>query len=122
MQGYRLAIAAYDQGEPSLETIETVVVIVQQVVTAAPSEGVGFKDLQNEIQVMENTPQEAVLKTLKLSNKPVRRITMQCKVLEARDADGNNAASLFRAELNNNQGWVQKKLTKNTAKLLISRK
>ena len=61
---YRLAITASDQGTPSLQTTVEVRVVVLQVVTLPPNTGVGFQEVEHEIQVMENTPQEAVLKTL----------------------------------------------------------
>ena len=100
---YRLAVRAYDLGEPSLESLVNLRVLVQQVVTLPPNTGVGFQEQQHAIQVMENTPQEAVLKTIQLSNKPQRNIRIQCEVTEARDKDGRNAASLFRGELNGNK-------------------
>ena len=52
--------------------------------------------------VKPNNPylQEAVLKTLQLSNKPLRNITIQCKVIEAKDKNGKNVISLFRGQLN----------------------
>ena len=37
-----------------------------QVVTQPPNTGIGFSQLKYEIEVMENTPQEAVLHTLTL--------------------------------------------------------
>ena len=100
---YRLAVRAYDLGEPSLQTIVNIRVLVQQVVTLPPNTGIGFKELQHRIQVMENTPQEAILKTIQLSNKPDRDIRIQCDVTEAEDKDGRNAASLFKGELNANK-------------------
>ena len=50
-------ISAYDMGEPSLYSVATILVNVHQVVTVPPNTGVGFQDLQNVIQVFENTPQ-----------------------------------------------------------------
>ena len=97
---YRLAVTAYDLGTPSLETTVDLRVVVQQVVTLPPNTGVGFQEVEHEIQVMENTPQEAVLKTIQLSNKPERNIRMECEVTEARDREGRSVANLFRGELN----------------------
>jgi len=100
---YTLLIRAYDQGEPSLDSTVTIVVLVQQVVTVPPNSGVGFSDLEHLIEVMENTPQEAVLKTLTLSMKPERNITIQCNVVEAFDKNGKSVSTLFRGELNKNK-------------------
>ena len=100
---YRLMIRAYDQGEPSLDSTVTVVVLVQQVVTVPPNALVGFSDLEHLIEVMENTPQEAVLKTLPLSRKPEGKIPIRCEVIDAVDKNGKNVASLFRGELNENK-------------------
>jgi len=100
---YRLMIRAYDQGEPSLDSTATVVVIVQQVVTVPPNSGVGFSDLEHLIEVMENTPQEAILKTLTLSMKPKRNIKIRCEVIEAFDKNGKSSTTLFRGELNDNK-------------------
>ena len=97
---YRLAITASDQGTPSLQTTVEVRVVVLQVVTLPPNTGVGFQEVEHEIQVMENTPQEAVLKTLQLSNKPERKIRLECEVTEARDGQDRKVANLFRGELN----------------------
>ena len=52
-----------------------------------------------EHQVMENTPQEAVLKVLRLANKPERNIRIQCKVESVVDREDKRADELFRAEL-----------------------
>ena len=95
---YRLAVKAYDLGEPSLETVTEIIVLVQQVATVAPNTKIGFTDLNHQLQVMENTPQEAVLKTLKLTNSPSQKIKIECKVIEAVDKDGNNAISLFKGK------------------------
>jgi len=100
---YRLMIRAYDQGEPSLDSTVTIVVLVQQVVTVPPNSGVGFSDLEHRIEVMENTPQEAVLKTLTLSMKPDRNIMIRCEVIEAFNKNGENVGSLFKGELNKNK-------------------
>ena len=54
-------ISAYDMGEPSLYSVATILVNVHQVVTVAPNTGVGFQDLQNVIQVFENTPQVGLI-------------------------------------------------------------
>ena len=97
---YRLAVTAYDLGSPSLETTVELRVVVLQVVTLPPNTGVGFQEVEHEIQVMENTPQEAVLKTIQLSNKPERNIRMECEVTEATDREGKKVANLFRGELN----------------------
>ena len=50
-------------------------------------------------QVMENTPQEAVLKVLRLANKPERNIRIQCEVDSVVDSENRRADELFRAEL-----------------------
>ena len=100
---YRLAVRAYDLGEPSLESLVNLRVLVQQVVTLPPNTGLGFQELQHTVQVMENTPQEAVLKTIRLSNKPQRNIRIQCDVTEAFDRDGKDSKSLFKGQLNNNK-------------------
>ena len=97
---YKLAVTAYDLGTPSLQTTVELRVVVQQVVTLPPNTGVGFQEVEHQIQVMENTPQEAVLKTIQLSNKPERNIRMECEVTEATDREGRSVANLFRAELN----------------------
>ena len=73
-----------------------IIVLVQQVATVAPNTKIGFTDLNHQLQVMENTPQEAVLKTLKLTNSPSQKIKIECKVIEAVDKNGNNAISLFK--------------------------
>ena len=52
-----------------------------------------------ELQVMENTPQEAMLKVLRLANKPERNIRIQCKVESVVDSEDKRADELFRAEL-----------------------
>ena len=100
---YRLAVRAYDQGEPSLQIITTIVITVQQVVTVAPNSGVGFASLEHDIKVMENTPQEAVLKTLALAKKPERNIRIRCEVTDATDQNNKNVKSLFRGELDENK-------------------
>ena len=74
-----------------------------QVVTVAPDSGLGFADLQHGIQVMENTPQEAVLKTLPLARKPQRNIRIRCEVASALDLAGERVPGLFRAELDTNK-------------------
>jgi len=100
---YTLVIRAYDQGEPSLDSTVAIVVLVQQVVTIPPNSGVGFSDLEHLIQVMENTPQEAVLKTLPLSMKHERDIRIECEVVEAFDKNGKSVSTLFRGEVNENK-------------------
>ena len=100
---YRLSVRAYDQGEPSLEVVATIVILVQQVVTVPPNSGVGFASLEHDISVMENTPQEAVLNTLTLEKKPQRNIRIRCDVTEAYDENNRNVKSLFRGELNQNK-------------------
>ena len=100
---YRLAVKAYDQGEPSLDVMATIVILVQQVVTVPPNSGVGFASLEHDISVMENTPQEAVLNTLALEKKPQRNIRIRCDVTEAYDENNKNVKSLFRGELNQNK-------------------
>ena len=71
--------------------------------TVAPDSGLGFADLQHGIQVMENTPQEAVLKTLPLARKPQRNIRIRCEVASALDLAGKRVPGLFRAELDTNK-------------------
>ena len=100
---YRLAVKAYDQGEPSLDVMATIVILVQQVVTVPPNSGVGFASLEHDISVMENTPQEAVLNTLALEKKPQRNIRIRCDVTEAYDENNKNVKSLFWGELNQNK-------------------
>ena len=100
---YRLAVKAYDQGLPSLEVVTNIVITVQQVVTVPPNSGVGFANLEHDITVMENTPQEAVLKTLFLEKKPSRNIRIRCEVTEARNENNKNVKTLFRGELDENK-------------------
>jgi len=100
---YRLVVRAYDQGQPTLDVITTILILVQQVVTVPPDSGVGFASLAHDIQVMEDTPQEAVLKVLGLEKKPVRNIRIRCDVTEAKDENNKNVKSLFRGELDENK-------------------
>jgi protocadherin-15 len=100
---YRLAVRAKDQGLPALETTVQILVTVQQVVTVPPNSGVGFSSLEHDITVMENTPQEAVLKTITLEKKPERNIRIRCDVTEAFDDKNENVRSLFRGELDSNK-------------------
>ena len=96
---YELSLLASDSGEPSLSSQTSVRVRVLQVVTLPPNTGVGFEDGSHVIQVMENTPQEAVLRVLRLGNKPQRNIRIQCEVESVEDSRGMRRDELFRAEL-----------------------
>ena len=96
---YELSLLASDSGEPSLSSQTSVRVRVLQVVTLPPNTGVGFEDGSHMIQVMENTPQEAVLRVLRLGNKPQRNIRIQCEVESVEDSRGMRSDELFRAEL-----------------------
>ena len=96
---YELSLLASDSGEPSLSSQTSVRVRVLQVVTLPPNTGVGFEDGSHVIQVMENTPQEAVLRVLRLGNKPQRNIRIQCEVESVEDSRGMRSDELFRAEL-----------------------
>ena len=96
---YQLTVLASDTGSPSLSTRAKLRLLVLQVVTLPPNTGVGFEDSSHVIQVMENTPQEAVLKVLRLANKPERNIRIQCEVDSVVDSENRRADELFRAEL-----------------------
>ena len=50
-------------------------------------------------QVLENSAQEAVLKVLPLTNKPVRNIRLGCEVAGAVDRAGARADQLFRGQV-----------------------
>ncbi len=49
---YRLEVRAYDLGEPSLDSIISIIVRVRQVVTVAPDSGVGFAELEYKISLV----------------------------------------------------------------------
>ena len=48
---------------------------------------------------MENTPQEAVLKTLMLMGKPERNIKIMCEIVETKDKNGKSIRNMFRTEI-----------------------
>ena len=49
--------------------------------------------------MLENSAQEAVLKVLPLTNKPVRNIRLGCEVAGAVDMAGARADQLFRGQV-----------------------
>ena len=87
------------------------------MVTLPPNMGVAFSEtntstqvLENSCtvlyctilyctQVLENSAQEAVLKVLPLTNKPVRNIRLGCEVAGAVDMAGARADQLFRGQV-----------------------
>jgi len=101
---YKLTIRAFDQGTPSLSSSVDVMIRVEQVVTLPPNTGIGFKQLKHAIQALENTPQEAVLKTLPLTGIPKKNIRIRCSVRSAVDASGRNVDYLFKGEMDGNEG------------------
>ena len=97
---YRLVVRAQDTAVFGLFSLATLGVAVQQVVNLPPNMAVAFSERNTSTQVLENIAQEAVLKVLPLTKKPVRNIRLGCKVAGAVDRAGVRADQLFRGQLN----------------------
>jgi protocadherin-15 len=85
----QLEIRAYDQGDPVLDSILQVIVIVKQVVTMPPESGMGFAELNHpNVQVLENSIPGTLIKTLEIGQKPDRDINIKCDIVEVVNGKG----------------------------------
>lgn len=61
-------VKAYDLGDPQLSTTITVSVFVRHVATVPPEVGIGFADDSYTVQIPENSPANALVKSLTIVN------------------------------------------------------
>ncbi|XKL62751.1 hypothetical protein PGB90_002584 [Kerria lacca] len=65
---YQVDVKAYDLGDPQLSTTITVSVFVRHVATVPPEVGIGFADDSYTVQIPENSPANALVKSLTIVN------------------------------------------------------
>ena len=62
---------------------------IQQVVTMPPELGIGFAQLEHELNLPENQPVQSVIHSISLDQVPHPGLKIQCEIIRVKDNLGN---------------------------------
>ncbi|PSN56931.1 Cadherin-99C [Blattella germanica] len=85
--GNKVAVKAYDLGEPQLSTVTSVHVFVRHVATVPPDQGIGFADTSYTVEVLENATAGTLIKTLTVINNKAHQevFPLKCEIIEGNE-------------------------------------